>query len=131
MYCVLLTLGVLRNPEKIIMYLYNYSSGAWIKVTSYAKLGCDRVCGECGGGERARAGTVTLPGCDSATLEPSAPCRPRLTRPRALTGWHAHARPRPPKLPPPTLYLVQNLISLQVLAKEGTELKYEPLTELF
>lgn len=38
---------------------------------------------------------------------PPAPHSP----PRALTGWHAHARPCPPNLPPPTLHLVQNLIS--------------------
>lgn len=47
-------------------------------------------------GGRARAGTPTLPGCDSATLEPSARPAPRARTP----GVAAPVRPRSPPLSP-------------------------------
>lgn len=124
---------VTNRLKKNIKYLYNYSRGAWIKVTSHANLGCSRVWGgECGGG-RARAGTPTLPGCDSATLEPTGRA-PRAPLPRASL-WHqrplAHAHPTPPSLlPPMPWYLVQNLISYTYI-DIGTlaELKYQTLID--
>lgn len=96
----LLVLAWMLCKLKNIKYLciYNYCSRAWIKVTSHANLGSDRVWSAGGAGrgwrERARAGTPTLPGCDSATLEPAAP------RPAPLAPHHP-APPRPPRTPRP------------------------------
>lgn len=62
-------------------------------------------------GGRARAGTPTLPGCDSATLEPTAraPLAPRSPGGGRLP--RAHACPHPYLLAALALHLVQNLIS--------------------
>lgn len=68
------------------------------------------VRGEVRGG-RARAGTPTLPGCDSATLEPTARA-PRAPRaPQGVAATRAPTRaPRPYLLAAHALHLVQNLI---------------------
>lgn len=79
------------SRKKSIKYLYNYFSGTWIKVTSHANLGWYRVWRvQARGGGRARAGTPTLPGCDSATLEQNV----RAARP----SIHP-AAPSPPQNP--------------------------------
>lgn len=104
--------------------MYNYFSRAWIKVASHANLGCHREGEVVGGGwlERARAAMATLPGCDSATLEPITRVPPPARTPHPPQPPHPDDTRTPsPTQPNSTLtavsayHLVQNLISYQVL----------------